>query len=134
MRTLRKVSAFFFNVEVQVIKLTRNCIQSRNELDRNCQIRLFQTRNELELGFILSKCGKENKSKTSMRVKLIGEFRKDRHFLLKVDDSIEETHYLGMDTTKMSECNMNMNMNSIMHDVCMLCYVYADKTDTRQNW
>ena len=49
-----------------------------------------------------------------MRVKLIGEFRKDRHFLLKVDDSIGETHYLGIDTTKMSECNMNANSN--MHD------------------
>ena len=87
-------------------------------------------------GFILSKCGKENKSKTSMRVELIGEFRKDRHFLLKVDDSIEEeTHYLGIDITKMSECNMNLNMNSNMHVYeCMLCYVYADKTDTRQNW
>ena len=69
--------------------------------------------------FILSKCGKENKSKTSMRVKTQWRVRKDRHFLLKVDDSIEEeTHYLGIDTTKMSECNMNAKSN--MHDdVCM---------------
>ena len=69
-----------------------------------------------------------------MRVKLIGEFRKDRHFLLKVDDSIEKTHYLGIDTTKMSECNMNMNMNSNMHDVCMnACYVMCMLTKQTQD-